>query len=251
VNNKKYFIIPSILCCFSLIEGFVFRVFESSRWLCVLLCLCVSVVNLAFAACKGDPKFDRSSVIRFESRTIQPQYFHHLSTEQIEAMRNVRLQGSHMHNPGITKAEHELVTNAQIGGNQYGRGNMCVWADSVEVRFGFTKMDVFLSSRYPEGGCAYQVVLGHENEHVAINNRIMAKYRILMERALRTNKTIPTKANPLAVRSMQQGRTAITQSINRIVKPLYAQFQKEVQAANDRIDTTVNYRRTQAKCKDW
>jgi hypothetical protein len=219
--------------------------------MCFLLFLCVSAVNPAQAACKGDPRFDRSSVIRFESPTIQPQYFHNLSTEQIEAMRNVRLQGRRMHNPGITKAEHELVTDAQIGGIQKGSNNLCVWANSVEVRFCFTEMNVFVSARYPEGGCAYQVVLGHEKEHVAINMRILEKYKALMERALKRAKTIPTKANPLAVRSMQQGKTAISQSINRIVKPLYAQFKREVQAANDKIDTKVNYRRTQAKCKDW
>ena len=217
------------------------------------LCLCASVVNIkdAKAACKGDPKFDRSSVIQVESTPIQPRYFHNLSTAQIEAMRNVRLNGPRMHNPGITKAEHGLKTDCLIGGLKRGRNQYCMWAESVLVRFSFNQMDVYVSSQYLEGGCAYQVILGHENEHVAINIRALAKYKGLMERALKRFRDIPTKANPLAVRSMQQGKAAISARINRVVNPLYAQFKKEVRDANDKIDTTANYRRTQAKCKDW
>ena len=217
-----------------------------------VLCLCVSGVKNAVSACPGDPHFDRRSVIQFTGDALPPTYFHNYSTAQIESMRHIRIHSGLQHNPGLTLAEHQLKTDCQIGSLTHGRGKgVCVWMESLQLYFGFNKMDVFLSSNYAEGTCPYRIVLWHENQHVAINTRVFKKYRALMERAVRRERSIPTKGNPLSVGSLQQGKAVITAKIGRIVNPLYARFKNEVAAENAKIDTPANYRRTQALCKEW
>lgn len=208
--------------------------------------------GFGLAACPGEPGFNRQSVIHLAGDALPPTYFHNFSTAQIESMRHSRYHSSLMHNPGLTLAEHELKTDYQIGGLKHGRGQgICVWVESLNVVFGFIRMDVYLTSQYAEGTCPYRIVLWHENQHVAINTRVYRKYRVLMEQALRRDKTIPTKGNPLSVGSMNQGKSIIAARVNRLINPLYQRFKSEVTAENAKIDTMANYKRTQALCKEW
>ncbi len=206
----------------------------------------------AFAACPGDPKFNRQSIIQFSGDVVPAIYHHDVTTAQIEAMRLGRYHAGLMHNPGLTLSKHEFETNYQIGGSRRGGSReVCLWVDLIKVQFNFTHMDVYLSSQYAEGTCAYKVILDHENQHVAINTRVYRKYRALMLSALKRDRTIPTKRNPLDARSMEQGKAVITARINQLLKPIEAGFVKEAAAENARIDTIANYKRTQAKCKEW
>ena len=219
-------------------------------WLRVGLVFWVSA--LGFSACPGDPHFDRSSVIHLINTPIQPSYFHDHSTAQIEAMRHAKYHSRMMHSPGITLAEHELNTQYQIGGLRHGRsGGCCIWVDSLKVDFSYHKMDVYVSSQYPEGGCPYRVILAHENQHVAINQAALGKYLEMMRQALAVDRTIPTKANPLAVSSMGQGKAIVSARVNRLIYPIYDRFKKAVMIENGKIDTLENYKRTQAQCDKW
>jgi hypothetical protein len=189
--------------------------------------------------------------IQVTNTPIQPRYFHNYSTSQIESMRHTRFHNNMMHNPGITVAEHELKTDYQLGGIQRGGGQYHVWAESVHVDFSYNQMDVYVSSQYPEGSCPYQVILWHENQHVSINTRALAQYKNLIESALKRSRNIPTKAHPIMARSMNEGGKIIAARINQIVTPLYSKFKMVVLRENAKIDTIANYRRTQAKCKQW
>jgi hypothetical protein len=216
------------------------------------LCFCVFLVSEVFSdGCPADPSFNPASVIHFTSKPIQPRYFHNKSTAQIEAMRHVWF-GHMMHNPGITIEENELRAGYEFSGLRYSGGRRyCVWAASVKIDFSFTKMDVYISSHYPRGSCPYKVILWHENQHVAIDQRTLEKYRLIMREALMSARDIPTKASPLQVASLRQGKAIVSQRVERIVNPIYESFKEEIRAENAKIDTPENYRRTQAMCPDW
>lgn len=202
--------------------------------------------------CPTDPAATLLSVVHLTSKPIPIRYFHDHSTAQIEAMRHMFFHSNMMHNPGLTQAEHGLKTNFKLQGLQHGRnGPICVWVESVDIDFSWRRMDVYISSQYGRGSCPYQVILDHENQHVAINTRTFEKYRALMLQALRGATDIPTKAAPLVVQSLQGGKALITQRIDRAVMPLYEAFQRELLAENAKIDTLENYRRTQARCAQW
>lgn len=213
----------------------------------------VDVGGPAWAQCGGGPPVDRAAVFRVVNAPITPFYHHNLTTAQIEGLQNsVKLTSRNLQEPGLTAAEQELTTNYQCGALEtVPNRRYCVWADSVEVDFSYTKMDVYISSQYPEGSCAYRAILAHENQHVEINRRVLAKYVELMRRALRGNRTIPTKDRPLVAASFKEGQDIISRRIQRIIQPLYRHYQKEVLWDNRMIDTMKNYRRIEEQCKDW
>jgi hypothetical protein len=207
----------------------------------------------AWAQCGGGLPVNRNAIFHVVNVPIQPHYYHNLSTAQIEGLQNsVKFTSRNLQEPGLTCAEQSLDTNYQCGAmeNMQTR-RFCVWADSVEVDFSYTKMDVYISSQYLEGTCPYRVILAHENQHVAINNRTLRKYVELMKQAVRRDRTIPTKDRPITVGSFKEGQDIIASRISRIIQPLYERYKREVLAENRKIDTMRNYRRIQAQCHDW
>lgn len=205
------------------------------------------LIGAPYCQAKAVPSF-----IHFKSVPIRPHYNHGLTTHQIESLWVSRYHSPMMHNPGLTMAEHELKTSYQFQAMQRGQGGPYrIWASSVDVIFQYDKMDVYLSSKYPVGSCQYNVIFNHENQHVAINQRVLAKYKTLMLRALGSARNIPTKANPMQVSNLVQGKALIASRIDGILFPLYDRFKTEVAVENGKIDTMANYRRTQALCHSW
>lgn len=215
--------------------------------------LLLGVWRAAWAQCGGGQPVNRAAVFQVTNVPIEPLYRHDLTTAQIEGLQNsVKFTSRNLQEPGLTAAEQELNTNFQCGALETVHNRRyCVWADSVEVEFSYTKMDVYVSSQYPVGSCAYRVILAHENQHVAINNRALQKYLDLMRQALRRNRTIPTKDHPLVTSSFKEGQDIIAARVSRIIQPLYGRYKQEVLRENRKIDTMRNYRRIQAQCKDW
>jgi len=214
-------------------------------------------VVLAFAPlyamdCSGDRHFNPKSIFHVVTHPVQVIYFHDHTTAQIEQMRNIKFHNKLEHNPGVTLAEHEFKMDYQIGGLEHpNQDGFCVWVDSVDVSFSYAQMNVYVTSQYPVGSCPYRVVLNHENQHVSIDQRVLAKYRAKMEWALKRSRSIPTKRHPMSVVSMNNGKAVIADRLNRIVNPILAAYQNEIKRENGKIDTPTNYRRTQALCNNW
>lgn len=206
-----------------------------------------------FAQCAGGPPVNRNALFHIVNVPIQPTYHHDLSTVQIEGLQtSVKFASRNLQEPGLTAAEQSLETNYQCGALENTRTHrVCVWAESLEVDFSYSKMDVYVSTQYPEGSCAYKVILAHENQHVSINQRVLNKYVALMKRAIQRDRTIPTKNRPLPAGTFKEGQDIIAARIARIIQPLYNHYKKEVLRDNRMIDTMRNYRRIQAKCRDW
>ena len=193
-----------------------------------------------------------AGLVQVITRPVQVRYIHDLSTARIGSMRREKFHYKGMHNPGITLAEHELKTDYQIGGiRRTHAGPYNVWAETIRLDFSYIRMDVYISSQYAEGTCPYKVIREHENQHVAINTALLARYKDLMERALLSDANIPTRAHPLRVTSLSMGKSLIAARINRTINPLYQRFKRSLLAENGRIDTPENYRRAQARCREW
>jgi hypothetical protein len=202
--------------------------------------------------CDGDHHFNPRSVFHVVTHPVQVLHFHNYTTHQIEQMRNVKFHNNLVHSPGVTLAEHEFKMDYQIGGLEHHNGDgFCVWVDSVDVSFSYSQMNVYVSSQYPEGSCPYRVILNHENQHVSIDQRVLAKYRTRIEWALKKSRSIPTKAHPLSVVSMNNGKAIIAAKLNQIVDPILQAYKNEIARENGKLDTPANYRRTQALCNNW
>jgi hypothetical protein len=219
----------------------------------VFILMVVMIIAPLYAMdCDGDRHFNSQSIIHVVTNPIQVRYFHDHSTEQIEEMRNIKFHNRLVHSPGVTLAEHEFKMDYQIGGLEHpNQDGFCVWVDSINVSFSYAQMDVYISSQYPEGTCPYQVILNHENQHVAIDQRVLARYRAIVERVLKRSRSIPTKTHPMSVVSMNNGKAIIDARLNNLVNPILEAYKKEITRENGKIDTPANYRRTQALCNNW
>lgn len=202
--------------------------------------------------CPQDPSATLAPAIHLTSKPLKPRYFHDHSTAQIAAMRRQWYAARLTHTPGLTMADNRLDSRLKLQGMSHGKnGPVCAWVVSVNVDFSWTRMDVYISSKYPRGSCPYQVILAHENQHVAINTAAFEKYKALMLRALLSATDLPTKANPMMAPSMRQAKAILSSRVNGIVMPLYTEFKQELLAENAKIDTPENYKRTQALCPQW
>jgi len=146
------------------------------KYIFIFICgfFVMSSEKLFAAGCLGNPRFKRSSIIHFTSTPVKTVYSHDLATSQIEALWQSRYKTPRMREPGLTMAEagYELKTRYRYERSRHGnQEKYCVWAESVDIDFSFKRMDVYISSQYPAGSCEYNVILKHENQHVAINKR--------------------------------------------------------------------------------
>ena len=217
------------------------------KWLFIRLAI-LTIFGSSSAWAAGN----HSGLIQVTGNLLRPTYHHEYSTAQIEAMSGLRAPSRAAQEPGLTLFEYEISSQYEMTelGKSFG-GPLRVWAKSIDVNFSITRMEVYISNQYPVGSCQYRTVLAHENTHVAINNRIFKKYKALLIRALRRDRSLPTRAHPLRVSSEQEGEDILDRNIKGILTPLETRFQAEDRRENAKIDTPASYARTQAKCRDW
>lgn len=209
-----------------------------------LLIALMGVVITSSAEAKG------SSPFQLGGRSLKPTYHHEMNTQQIESMGHIKAPSRASQEPGLTLFEYEISSQYEMQERVRANGPLKVWAKSVLVNFSVTRLDVYVSSQYPVGSCQYQAVLGHENTHVSINERVFRKYRQLLARELR-RIAVPTQVHPLAVTTEAEGEAFLDGKI----KPVLARFEKdfagEVKRENAKIDTPASYARVQRKCGNW
>jgi len=210
------------------------------------------IIMLIFGCSAAWAAGGHSPLIHVTGNLLPPTYHHEYSTEQIEAMSGLRAPSRAAQEPGLTLFEYEISSQyemTELGPNF--NGPLRVWAKSIDVKFSVTRMEVYVSSKYPRGSCQYETVLAHENTHVAINERVFKKYKALLIRALKMDRNLPTHDHPMRVSSEQEAEEVLDRNLKGILNPLEASFQAEDRRENAKIDTPASYARTQAKCRDW
>jgi hypothetical protein len=208
--------------------------------------------EMVLAACPGDPKFKRASVFKVTTPTVTTRYFHDRTTAQIQAMWRSKSHGAGRHNPGLTVFEHQVGSGFQVVGESLRGGKgFCLWAEKVEIDFAIKKMDVYVSRQYAFGSCQYKAILDHENTHVAINRRVHQKYRMMLQQALRADKTLPLEGNPIQAASVAEGQKVVSRKLEALVQPIVRAMEAELRAENAKIDTPDSYRKLSGRCQEW
>jgi hypothetical protein len=124
----------------------------------------------------------------------------------------------------------------------------CVSLNEVKVTFGFEAMDVLIAKEYAPDSCAYQAILEHENEHVAINRRTMAEFLTKIKREYELQlKQLP----PLIARSAKAGPNEALQRLQDAVEPVLQDMQRVLAHRNAQIDTHMSYSAVFKKCENW
>ena len=124
----------------------------------------------------------------------------------------------------------------------------CATVAGVKAELGYDEITIYVAMRYPRGSCQYLSVLEHENEHLAIFRNTLARYAPKVERRL---VQAASQLKPLTGRSPNQAAVKIQKALQRQIEPLFKEMNKVMDRENDRIDTTENYHREQARCSKW
>lgn len=197
------------------------------------------------------PAFAKGVQLDIQGKALTATYHHEVSTAGIQSMSHLKVPSWAKEEPGLTLFEYQLAANFDMGLNQTDpKGPVRVWPTIIHVNFAVLKLDVYVSSQYPEGSCQYRVVMAHERTHAAINGRIYWKYRKLLKKEL-ARLGLPTASHPWTATTEAEGRERIRERIKPVVDRIEARFYAELKRENAKIDTRANYAKTSQKCKGW
>lgn len=85
---------------------------------------------------------------------------------------------------GLTAAE-ELLQIRVTSRRLEREAAWCQAPAEVAIEVGYSRLEIFVDERYPEGSCQRRVIEEHENEHVRINQESLSDWRGPIETAAR------------------------------------------------------------------
>ncbi len=148
---------------------------------------------------------------------------------------------------GLTRRNDELKVQLRSILQRSVDGRTCIWVDDVSARIGDPELDVYVAANYPPGSCEYNVVLEHENRHVAINRGVIAAFgpRIGAQLRAAVHRLFPMiTSNPKDVERLPQ-------ILIDAVRPSVSAMEDELRRENGAIDTPESYRQANARCRNW
>jgi hypothetical protein len=179
-------------------------------------------------------------------------YDHSHSTAQIETLSEKEGEHENTHIDGLTQSEFGLQTLYEFNySKKMFQDTYFLWVENLRVDFSYTTMTVYVSTQYPEGSCEYQAILNHENQHVQTHRQIYERYQKILQNVMSSSVDIPLANHPITVRSLEEGKTKISELISGVTNPVFDQFQQEVSQAQAQLDTTDNYRELRNRCSNW
>lgn len=149
---------------------------------------------------------------------------------------------------GLTLTELQFRMNISVSTLSRPNRGHCATVSAVEATLGYDKITVYLDKRYRKGSCQHLSVLEHEKEHVAIFRDTLARYAPKVERRL-TRAAAGLK--PVSASSPNLAAEKLQKALQRQMEPLFKEMNRTLDRENDRIDTSVNYKREQARCSKW
>lgn len=139
--------------------------------------------------------------------------------------------------------------NLQGGSTLVKRGAAyCSYLTSVEIEFGWDRMQVYVPSEYPQGSCEYRAVIDHENQHVSIYRSALKEFA---PRARARIEAVLARARPTVARDQNGGMDAALAPVSAELSALLKEFINTHAARHQQIDTPSNYAAVTALCKNW
>jgi hypothetical protein len=194
----------------------------------------------------GPPAQTASANLRVDNGAVEYD-FTKTREDLFHLFRENRRESAAGHRTGLTMARmnYEMQTDVRL---RPVAGGFCVELRNVKVSLGFPLLKVYVDQRYPVGGCHHQAVLKHENEHVSINRRVLAKHAKEFRARL---KTMVERAPVLFVVSKEQAREAHIKYLSSETKPVLDAMERDLRSGHAVIDTEESYQSLTKLCENW
>lgn len=204
----------------------------------------------ASAAAPGPCAPSRTPITLDFTKAAPPIYNNRLTVAGIRNLFSTRgepLGERHQKALGVTYVETVMSMQAATRIKPQGRG-YCVYLDRVDADFGWERMEVYVAAEYKPGSCEHRMILDHENQHVAINQRALRdaapRVRAAMEAVLRDQ-------GPVYVTSPDGAAERALTNIHARMEGALEGFQRTMAEDNGVIDTDSNYEAVSQMCEGW
>ena len=160
------------------------------------------------------------------------------------------------HVKGLTDINYKRSYNIKV--EIYTKDNIaCLKIKSIDIYFGYPKINVLIDNRYSFDSCEYRVIRMHENEHVKIYQSILKKY------SQNIGKTIFNRVGnkkPMLLNSVDNIKNKTEEYIqeikhfitsDKILNNIENDMLREIEYHNNLLDTKENYNKTKKLCENW
>ena len=149
---------------------------------------------------------------------------------------------------GLTLTERQFSMRVTVRAKQIGNNRFCGQLSGVKAQLGYDKLRVYIARKYRPGSCQYRSILDHENRHVAVFRDTLIKYAPRIERRL---KRVANSLGPIIAGSADQAAKVLQTKLQRELKPLFREMDREIDFQNAKLDSPQNYQKEQARCSEW
>lgn len=122
---------------------------------------------------------------------------------------------------------------------------VCAQISTFELRFGFEDIVVYVASEVPRNSCGYDLVLNHELQHVAIDQKLTQVYDStfpgLVRRAVE-------RVGVIRAGSSAEAEAQIKRDIGVYIKNFGENLSAEREKRQKQIDTEAEYKRLSQSC---
>lgn len=157
-----------------------------------------------------------------------------------------RMSGRRVH--GLTHSSLGYYLKAGFALQGLPDGTWCLWPRNVMADLGYSDTVVYVARDYSAGSCAFEAVLSHEEEHVAINATVVDDHALRLRTAL---NHLARDGFPLVGtdpdRLREQAQEQLDAGFRDALMPLLADRTRR----NADLDTEHSYRALNAQCDRW
>lgn len=146
---------------------------------------------------------------------------------------------------GLTAAEFAARSRFQMVFQQQPGGVVCGALKTLTISFGYARRTVYIARELPPQSCIYGEVMGHEMEHVAIDDRLLAEFRPRFQQQM---EGLVEQLRPVQGRSADQVARAIQRSVESVINRSLDEFGRERDRRQARLDTVEEYTRVSQSC---
>jgi len=208
----------------------------------------LTLPGAAMAAERCAPQDAMQIEIRVAKDMGRVNFDHSRSQAQLKRMSGDKVDNAWKVN-GLTKRTYTTESSARFKMVPMNNGRYyCVRLETVDLKVGLGRIDVFVANKYSRNSCAFRAVMNHEQQHVEINRRVL---RRMMGRIDDKVRSAVYNFEPFPARSTSEAQRKLSDYFKRALEPLYQRLDEEANEENARIDTEASYSYLRKQCDRW
>lgn len=149
---------------------------------------------------------------------------------------------------GLTRRNMRTGSSMESQTVNLSRNRYCARLSKVNIDIIFDQLKVYVLREYGRGSCQYDAVLAHEHRHVSLSRNVLTKHRSIIERKIR-QRILAMK--PAVASSRNRANQQMYSRLEQLLVPLIKDMEREMNAANEKIDTPASYARFRKQCRRW